>query len=415
MSSYKAIAGLSSSIRNLLHDRMTELADITIAPPDVTVAGIAGRRLNLYLYHVAENGSLKNQRIPGNGSGASYGHPPLSLDLHYLCTSFGSSETAPDADLEAQQILGDAMRVLHDFPVLGADLVQEKTVGHPPILDPSLIDEFEQVKVTLEPKSVDEISKIWTALPRVNFRRSVAYNVSVVQIESRKVSTLAFPVRERRVYALPLAAPVIQQIFRQPAFIVDLPVAEAEEGETLRIIGNNLRSASTRVHIDQTDAPIVAMQTGQIDFTIPVNKFKIGLHTVEVIQDLMLRVVDKQPPEKHSGFHSNAVGFMLLPKLVDVQPQPSAAAGDTVKVTVSPAVSPEQQKFLLLGDHVVPALPMAFNSPPSKVIDFRLPKAPDPVIPAGTYFVRVRIDGAETRLSVDLVTKKLTGPTYQIT
>src|SRR5207342_3202340 len=89
-------------------------------------------------------------------------------------------------------------------------------VGNPPILDPSLIEGFEQVKVTLEPKGVDEISKIWTALPRVNFRRSVAYGVSVVQIESQMPRTLAAPVRERRVYTLPLASPFIQQIFRPP-------------------------------------------------------------------------------------------------------------------------------------------------------------------------------------------------------
>jgi hypothetical protein len=415
MSTYKAIAGVSSTLRVLLNDRMTEAVDgITIAPPDVTVNNISGRRLNLYLYQVEENGHLKNQEIPGVGHGGTYGNPPLSLDLHYLFTSFGSSETAPDADLEAQQILGDAMRVLHDFAIVGADLVQEKTLGNPPILDPSLIDEFEQVKVTLEPKSVDEISKIWTALPKVNFRRSVAYFVSVVQIESQKPRALALPVRQRKVYAFPLASPYIQQLFRQPPLNV-VPVAEAEEGETLRAIGNNLRASNTRVNIDQTDAPITAIQSQQLDFTIPANQFKIGLHTVEVVQDLLLTVVNGQPPEKHPGFRSNAVGFMLLPHLVDVNPKPSAGPGDTVTVTVSPKVFATQQKFLLLGDIVVPAVPAKFDSPPSSTIDFVLPKAPDAVIPAGTYLLRVRVDGAETRLTTDPLTKQYSGPTYQIT
>src|SRR5438132_9175878 len=117
MSTYKAIAGVSASLRTLLRDRMTEVAfEITIAPPDVIVDNIDGRRLNLYLYQMSENGFLKNQEIPGKGHPGRYGHPPLSLDLHYLLTSFGHSETRADADLEAQQILGDAMRILHDFP-----------------------------------------------------------------------------------------------------------------------------------------------------------------------------------------------------------------------------------------------------------------------------------------------------------
>jgi hypothetical protein len=393
MSSYKAVSGVSSTLRNLLKDRMTELANITIAPPDVTVSNITGRRLNLYLYHIAESGFLKNQQIPRSGNSASYGHPPLSLDLHYLFTSFGSSETGPDADLEAQQILGDAMRVLHDFSILSADLLQQKTPGNPPILDPSLIDEFEQVKVTLEPKSVDEISKIWTALQHVNFRLSVGYQVSVVQIESRATPTVGVPVRERRVYALPLASPVIQQIFRQPP-LLGLPVAEAEEGETLRIIGNNLRADATRVTIDGIDVPVVAMQKQQIDITIPAGNFKTGLHTIVVVQDLKLTIVDHHPPEPRPGFRSNVVGFMLQPKLIDVQPQPSAGPGDTITVKLSPVV---------------------FDSPPTDTIGFKLPQTPEPLIPPGTYLIRLRVDGAETRLTVDPSTKRYIGPTYQVT
>src|SRR5215471_17074875 len=106
MSSFAAMAGVSSKLRNLLRDRMEQPVDVTIAPPDVTVGSISGRRVNLYLYLVTENGSLKNQEIPGRGHPADYGRPPLSLDLRYLMTTFGSSDTGVDADLEAQQILG---------------------------------------------------------------------------------------------------------------------------------------------------------------------------------------------------------------------------------------------------------------------------------------------------------------------
>src|SRR5919202_5943513 len=109
MSNFKAISGASTSLRTLLRDRMEDPVDVTIAPPDVTVSGVTDKRLNLYLYQVTENGYLENQEIPGHGHPGSYGHPPLSLDLYYLLTSHGSSETEEDSDLEAQQILADAM------------------------------------------------------------------------------------------------------------------------------------------------------------------------------------------------------------------------------------------------------------------------------------------------------------------
>src|SRR5712692_5477671 len=200
MSDFRAIAGVSSTLRTLLRDRMEDAVDVTIAPPDVTVSGVSGRCLNLYLYQVTENGYLKNQEIPGHGHPGAYGHPPLSLDLHYLLTAHGSSETAMDADLEAQQILGDAMRVLHDLPIVADALKITRpavgTVGDP-ILDPSLLSEFEQVKITLQPATLEDFSKLWTALPQANFRRAVAYQVSVVQIESQRLRRMAMPVKTR--------------------------------------------------------------------------------------------------------------------------------------------------------------------------------------------------------------------------
>jgi hypothetical protein len=74
-----------------------------------------------------------------------------------------------------------------------------------------------------------------------------------------------------------------------------------------------------------------------------------------------------------------------------------------------------QEKILLLGDYAVPAVPVVFNSPPSDSIDFTLPKSPDPQIPPGNYFLRVRIDGAESRLTYDPATETYTGPPYTVT
>ncbi len=415
MSTYKAIAGVSSSLKTLLRDRMTEAAAITIAPPDVKVDSITGRRLNLYLYHVSENPYLKNQEIPGEGYPGAYGHPPLSVDLRYIFTAFGTSDTGPDADIEAQQILGDAMRVLHDIAIITPDLVaQKQPPPQPPILDPSLLGEFEKVKITFQPASLEEISKIWTALPNVNFRRSVLYEVSVVQVQSQLQRKIGLPVKVNRVYALPMRSPLIQQIFQQPPVVPGQLIAAAEEAETLRLVGMNFRSAVTRVTMDGVTAAISSVTDNQLDVVVPTDALRIGLHSLQVEQDVMLAEVDGQPAVQRHAFTSNRVGFLLLGKLGAVAP-PTATAGGTITVTVQPAVTAAQEKILLLGDNAVPAVPVPFASPPSNNIQFKLPQAPDPVIPAGSYFLRLRIDGAETRLTFNNVTQQYTGPNYTVT
>jgi len=415
LSTYKAIAGVSSSLKALLRDRMTEVADVTIAPPDVKVDNFNGRRINLYLYHISENPYLKNQEIPGEGYPGAYGHPPLSLDLHYIFTAFGQTDTGADADIEAQNILGDAMRVLHDTGIITPDLLQQKQPPpQPPVLDPSLLGEFEQIKITFQPAGLEEISKIWTALPNVNFRRSVLYEVRVAQVQSRLPRTIALPVKTHRVYALPLSSPFIQQIFQQPPVVPNQLIAAAQEGETLRLIGTNLRVPNSRVMMDNAAGAITSKSDTQMDVVVPAGVLKCGLHSLQIAQDVLFDEIKGQPLVQRTAFHSNTAGFILLPVLGAVSP-PTAGAGDTITVNVTPAVEPTQEKILLLGDHAVPALPVPLNSPPSASIQFKLPQAPDPVIPPDTYFLRVRIDGAESRLTFNSTTQQYTGPNYTVT
>jgi hypothetical protein len=376
---------------------MVEPATITVAPPDVQVDQVSGARLNLYLYHLSENPYLKNQEIPGEGYPGAYGHPPLSLILHYILTAFGPSDTTKDADLQAQHILGDAMRVLHDFAIISADLLQVKSAGQP-ILDPSLLDEFEQVKVALEPKTLEEISKIWTALPQVNFRRSVVYEISVVQVESQQPRTVARPVRERRVYALTMKSPQIQELFRQPP-LFGAKIAAAQEGETLRLLGLNFQAPNTSVVMDGVTAGIVNLSDNQLDVVVPTGKLFAGIHSLQVVQKVMLTVINGKPPVQRGGFSSNAVGFQLIPTITG--PATTDPVTHIVSVPVQPAVKPTQQTSLMLDDTVVPQVPLAPSSPPTTQPQFQLPQVPGTPIPHGQYLVRVRVDGAESRLTVD--------------
>lgn len=382
MSGFRAIAGVSSTIRNLLRDRMEQPVDVTIAPPDVTVDGMSGRRVNLYLYQVTENGFLKNQEIPGQGHPADYGRPPLSLDLQYLVTTFGSSDNGVDSDLEAQQILGDTMRVFHEFPIITEALHQGDNPANPLILDPSLVGEFERVKITLRPTSLEELSDLWTALPQANFRRSVAYSISVVQIESRRPRRTVLPVRERRVYAFPLRSPQINEVVRDPPFVGVLG-AIAEVGDTILILGQNLAGEGTRVQLGDTSILVPAPQDTRIVITVPAT-LPAGLHSVQVIHDLLLLAEPGQPLVPHRGFESNVVPLLVIPRFVSALPA-GAGPGAMVTVTVDPPVLARQRKTLLLGDFEVQAEPIAVDAPPSTTINFRLPTGAARIPPGRTW------------------------------
>lgn len=416
MADFLAIAGVSRTLRNLLEDRMVTVAPpihVTIAPPDVAISNKTGKRANLYLYQITENGSLKNQEIPGQGHPADYGRPPLSIDLHYLITAHGSAETNEDADLEAQQILGDVMRIFHEFPMLTEALLQEKKPGKPPVLDPSLVGEFERIKITFQPSTLEDFSKIWTALPESNFRRSVTYQISVVQIESRRPRHSVLPVRERAIYAFPFNSPRITEIVRETPFADGMPPsAVAEVGDTVLILGDNLAGDATRVRIGEVNVPVPAPQATRIALVLP-NTVSAGLHSVQVIHDLMLKGEPGQPLVPHRGFRSNALPLLVLPRLSGIAPA-AAAPGDLVTVTVDPPARARQEKVLLLGDFAVPAMPVAVTDPPSPTVQFRLPPVGPDRIPANPYLARIRIDGAESRLTFDGLTKKYNGPNFTV-
>ena len=56
-------------------------------------------------------------------------------------------------------------------------------------------------------------SPLWSALSEENFRRSVVYEVTVVQIFPSEAPRVAPPVEERRVFASLARRPTIERVF----------------------------------------------------------------------------------------------------------------------------------------------------------------------------------------------------------
>jgi len=81
---------------------------------------------------------------------------------------------------------------------------------------------------------------------------------------------------------LEAVARLIQQLFHQPPIGNQL-IAAVEEGETLRLLGTNLRGPLTRVAMDGVDGTIAFISDEQIDVVVPAGALKIGLAAVRLL------------------------------------------------------------------------------------------------------------------------------------
>lgn len=398
MTDYRGIAGVSRTLRTLLRDRMEAVVDVTIAPPDVVITDVGGKRLNLYLFQISRNAELANQEIPGQGHRAAYGHPPLSLDLHYLFTAFGSGDTEADADLEAQEILGDAMSTLHDFAVITESLTVTRaaagTIGDR-ILDPSLRGEFERVKITLQPLDLEDVSSLWTALPDANFRRSVGYEISVVQIEAQRPRRFPPPVGERpeggpALLVVPMKRPRIDELrFRRPGDAADTqrrPV-HARVGDAMIIRGSDLRGDHTRVLLGDVDvtASVTTHRSDRIELAIPDDAgLQPGPVPVVVVHDVLVG----DPPAPRTTFKSNAAVCMLVPRIDSLTPD-LGANPRTLRIDGARLFDADRECLALVGEIVLHSDEYT-TATPARIV-FELPAD----LGSGDYAVRVRVGGAE--------------------
>jgi hypothetical protein len=96
----------------------------------------------------------------------------------------------------------------------------------------------------------------------------------------------------------------------------------------------------------------------------------------------------------HQGFSSSPVPFQLVP--VIQTPVPAATPGSPLTLTLTPAVGRTQQVALYMGDNATPIPERPVTGPASSAtIAFPIPAD----FPAGTYPVRVEIDGAQSMLT----------------
>jgi hypothetical protein len=106
---------------------------------------------------------------------------------------------------------------------------------------------------------------------------------------------------------------------------------------------------------------------------------------------------------------SNLAVFMLVPKISNVDPT-SGSAGDTITVTFTPDFKRGDRAYLFIGDIGLEARPLESLVNESDELVFQLPTTSEEKIEAGTYPLRLRINGGESRYEYTLVNGEPVSP-----
>jgi hypothetical protein len=147
-------------------------AKVTTKPPHKARTGSdQGNQLNLFLYQTAPNAAWRPRDSIGQLKEGDRNQPPLALNLYYLITAYGRN----DDDILSHRLLGQAMSLLHDRGDLSAEEIEASLPGN----DLYEQVEVEQVRITPQSLSTEELSRLWSIF-QAPYHVSAAYQVSVV-------------------------------------------------------------------------------------------------------------------------------------------------------------------------------------------------------------------------------------------
>jgi hypothetical protein len=418
MSNALAIAAVSAVLRDLLQTGMTSMklgdslqgsasGDVVVsvgAPDRVTVQGTgAGSQLNLFLYNVTRNVGWANLGLPSRDSrGDRIDNPVLGVDLYYLLTAYGA------VDYDAEVLLGGAMQVLQDTPGLGRDEIRN-ALGSGVKLPKNvefcgLADQAEGLRITPLPMSTEEIVRLWSAF-QSNYRPSVAYQVTVVLMQSALPTRRPLPVRGRNLYARTFRQPRIDRIEN-----ADDPSAAITSGATVRVYGANLDAPTGRLLANGIDltAGLVSRGPEQLRFTLqqPTGPlWPAGLHPGVAGLQFVTPESMGTPPLPHTSVESNLLPFLIATTIL------AAKNGTAVRVTSDIPIGKDQRVNLLLNELGAPSTrpPRAYsfgapagNGVIGPAVDTLVIDVPVAGVVAGTYLARIQVDGVESVLFVDV-------------
>jgi len=395
MSNFLAIATASAGLRQIIDPALqVDVPGTTVTigrPPAIPESDVGGElsKVNIYLYRLTPNATWRNADLPTYSSDGSAlrQRPQTALDLHYLLSFYGDQ-----SQLVPERLMGSVARTLHGHPVLTQTDIADTIAANPVLGGSDLADQIEQVKLTPDALSLEEMSKLWTVFQQVAYTTSVVYHGTVILIESAATPLRPLPVEARNLYVLPSGQPLIDRVVVQTA--AGEPLDAIEPSVTLLIQGTRLRGDVTRVRIGSTVITPLVADTGNTQIKVNLDPLlpadlRAGVQPLQIIHELMLGT----PAVAHTGTESNVIPLVIHPLIIAVSS--TTVVGPrvvTVTVTTDPVVGKDQRAVLMLNVETDPASSTFVSTrrvADTDILDFDVGD-----FPAGTYEVHLQIDGA---------------------
>jgi hypothetical protein len=249
-----------------------------------------------------------------------------------------------------------------------------------------LADQVEQLRITPEFLSSEDLSKFWTAT-LAHYRPCAAYRVSAALIQKELPRPLPLPVLVRNIDAVPTVLP------RVPVISAVVPAAKlpvAQLGRPVALEGLHLAGTNREVLLsnDRFEIDGVLPGTGggseRVEFTIPTASaadFPVGVYRVSV--RLQAHGDDRVR-------ETNQLALTVAPS-IDGLPMTVTRSGGTASFTIAftPALRAGQTARLVLGASEFE--PQSSSGPSTTTLSFVIPNAPVDDFPA-----RLRIDGIDS-------------------
>ena len=349
MSNALAIAAATATQRALLINKLG-ISGVTTRPPDKARESMSGGQVNLFLYQTMPDGAWRNMDMPRLLKPGETGQPPLPLILSYLLTAYSDDHD----DVPSHKLLGQAMSVLHDHPLLDAAEIRDATQTD--VAGSDLHEQIERVRITLQPLPAEELSKLWTAF-QSSYRTSAAYQVAVVLIESTRPSRTPLPVLERgQGDKGVLSQPDVTSPF-PTLFGIEIPAGQSgiRLGDVITLKGLHLDAGTLEVRLSHprltgpapvTLGPSTATEI-EVTLTDDPAAWVAGFYTVAVI------VTSGDDVRSTNELPLTIAPLITTALPLDVPRQADESA--EITLTCSPQVPLGQRAVLLVGDREVPA------------------------------------------------------------
>ncbi len=395
MSDARAIEAVTETLRSIVDAGVKRVAAgahaITLPPNEITAS--QELRVNVFLYQAEIDGALRNTD-PVNVAPGERGQPALPLVLHYLITPY-----APDADdVQAHRLLGGALQAVHSHSLLtAADLADVAPYS-------DIARQVESVRICWQPLGDKDIYSLWSVF-QAPYRISTAVELRVVLIDNTVAGSAPLPVLSRGSTG---RGPVVVASVGYPEITDVVPPhgqPNAMPGEQVRLRGAGLAAAAVTVLLNHPVLPEPMRITpdtatgSEVIFTVPADA-PAGFGTV---------AVSLSTPGTSDQLTNDApVG--IGPKITSPLPAHVAASAGSAALTLtcSPTIRTGQQAVLLVGASPAAAAPVTADT---ASLTFTIGP-----LPARTYPLRLRVDGADSLLIADrTATPPAFDPTQSVT